>query len=53
MNLSQGNLTKLATMERYHNVTVSYDSDSQKVALEFILRWEDLEVDDLILVRLG
>ncbi|ERL87320.1 uncharacterized protein LOC109534779 [Dendroctonus ponderosae] len=44
VNLSQGNLTKLATIERYHNVTVSYDSDSKKVALEFILRWQDLEL---------
>lgn len=42
--MSHGNLTKLSTIERYHNVTVSYDPDDKKASIEFILRWEDLEL---------
>ncbi|KAH1004681.1 hypothetical protein HUJ05_005463 [Dendroctonus ponderosae] len=38
------NLTNLATIERYHNATLSYDSDNDTLALEFILRWEDIEL---------
>ncbi|CAG9769812.1 unnamed protein product [Ceutorhynchus assimilis] len=42
--LKEGTLSKLATIERYQNVTVSYDSDARKVAMDFILRWEDLQI---------
>ncbi|ENN79565.1 hypothetical protein YQE_04027, partial [Dendroctonus ponderosae] len=44
VNLTEGNLTNLATIERYHNATLSYDSDNDTLALEFILRWEDIEL---------
>lgn len=42
--LTEGTLSKLATIERYENVTVVYDSLSKKLEVEFTLRWEDLQL---------
>ncbi|XP_066143906.1 uncharacterized protein [Euwallacea fornicatus] len=41
-HLTEGSLSNLATIQRYEDVTVSYDQDANKMDIEFILNWEDL-----------
>ncbi|XP_066258637.1 uncharacterized protein [Euwallacea similis] len=43
-HLTEGNLTNLATIERYEDVTLSYDHDAKKLDIEFILTWQDIHL---------